>query len=222
MNLEEVNERILEDLATQHRTYFVTSLLSGRLDEASVAEILLYAFGALAGQDEMEEFREDREVREHEGHADCETSPHFWRGVFDQRGTFFFALDRKVRKRTGQTSGHSYPVFRVGGTKLLLNRLYDFFRLYSPYPQVASEKFLRQIDSEKSRVELTGEPAQMAVYNLYCGAHVGARMDRAAEVLEWRPLTGWGIGNRVGFNNPARPDLSRLRPVPADVFDGKG
>jgi hypothetical protein len=222
MNLEEVNDSILADLAGQHRTYFVTSLLSERLDRADLAEILLYAYGTLAGHGEMEEFRADRPVRDHEGFCDCETSRHFWRGVFDQRGTFFLAKDGKVRKRTGSTSGNLRPTFRVAGTQVLLSRLYDFFRLYSAYPQAASEHFLKQIDGEKGKVEMSGLDAQMAVFDLYHGAHVGALMDRAADVLEWKPAAGWGIGDGPGCFKPRTPDLSRIRPIPAGVFDAKG
>jgi hypothetical protein len=219
MDLDEINHSILEDLTSQHRTYFVTSLLSERLDNASLNEVVLYAYGVLAGQDEIEEFREPRPVLEHEGFADCETSAHFWRGVCDVRGTIFLLENKKARKKTSQTVFH-YPAFRVNGTQLLLSRLYDFFRLYSPYPQAASEQFLKQIDEETGRVHLTGMPAQMAVYNLYHGAHVGARMDRAGEIMDWKPLSGWGIGSGPGGINPVRPDLSRLKSIPAGVFDG--
>jgi hypothetical protein len=221
MNLEEVNDSILADLAGQHRSYFVTSLLSERLDRADLAEVLLYAYGTLAGQGEMEEFRADRLVRDHEGFCDCETSQHFWRGVFDQRGTFFLAKDGNVRKRTGSTSGNFRPTFRVAGTHLLLSRLCDFFQRYTPFPEIVNEKLFKQIDGEKGKMELSGLAAQMAVYSLYHGAHVGALMDRAAEVLEWKPTKGWGIGLGPGCFKPRRPDLSRLRPIPADVFDAK-
>jgi len=141
--------------------------------------------------------------------------------VFDQRGTFFLAKDGKVRRKTGSTSGNLRPTFRVAGTQVLLSRLYDFFRLYSAYPQAASEHFLKQIDGEKGKVEMSGLDAQMAVYDLYDGAHVGAFIDRAADVLEWKPAAGWGIGEGPGCFNPRKPDLSRLRPVPAGVFDAK-
>jgi hypothetical protein len=50
---------------------------------------------------------------------------------------------------------------------------------------------------------------------------VGAFIDRAADVLEWKPAAGWGIGEGPGCFNPRKPDLSRLRPVPAGVFDAK-
>src|ERR1019366_6056467 len=101
----------------------------------------LYAYGTLAAQTEAEEYREGRAVREHEGFCDCEASRHFWRGVFDQRGTFFFAKDGHVRKRTGKTSGNVHPIFRVSGTQLLLSRLCDFFQRYAPFPEIVDEKF---------------------------------------------------------------------------------
>ena len=138
----------------------------------------------------------------------------------DQRGTLGLFVNKQPRKKTTATV-YDYPYVTLRGTQLLLGRLYDFFRLYSAYPQAASEQFLKQIDDEKGCVNLTGTPAQMAVYNLYHGAHVGAWMDRASDVLDWRPHTGWGIGVGPGCHNPARRDLSGLRPIPADLFDAK-
>ncbi|MBZ5726367.1 MAG: hypothetical protein LAP87_15375 [Acidobacteriia bacterium] len=205
MNLEEVNDSILADLAGQHRTYFVTSLLSERLDRADLAEVVLYAYGTLAGQDEMEDFREPRPVREHEGFADCETSGHFWRGVCDQRGTFGIFINRRRRKKTAR-SDYPYPYFEIRGTQLLLGRLYDFFALYSPYPQAASELFLKQIDAEKGCVRLTGANAQMAVFNLYhCAPRRGQdgprrrghRLERTAGLVHRRRA------------RPDQPDHSR-------------
>ncbi|MEI9974611.1 MAG: hypothetical protein WDO73_22730 [Ignavibacteriota bacterium] len=210
MNLEEVNDSILADLAGQHRTYFVTSLLSERLDRADLAEVLLYAYGTLAGQGEMEEFRADRPVRDHEGFCDCETSRHFWRGVFDQRGTFFLAKDGKVRKRTGSASGNLRPTFRVAGTQVLLSRLYDFFRLYSAYPQAASEHFLKQIDGEKGKVEMSG----------------AGRADGSLRPVRWRACGRLdrprrrdpGVEARDGLGHRRRPRMLQAeatRPVPA-------
>ena len=46
-------------------------------------------------------------------------------------------------------------------------------------------------------------------------------MDRADEVIGWNAQRGWSIGAGPGRINQITPDLSRLRPVPADVFDAK-
>ncbi len=222
MNIDEVNDSILADLASQHRTYFMTGLLSERIEQASLEELVLYAYGTLAASDESEEFRRDRAVRDHEGNWDCEVSPHFWRGVCDRRATFFFAKDRHRRQKTGAFSGGRYPVFKVRGTQLLLSRLYDFFRR-SPYPEIADEKFVRQIDSEKGEVRVSHRAAQMAVRSLYDGAHVGAFMDRAYEIMhEWNPLSGCGIDQEDGWRGRRRaPDLNGLKSIPAGVFDAK-
>jgi hypothetical protein len=222
MNVEEVNRSILEYLATQHQTYFVTGMFSERLDRANLAEVVLYAYGTFAGSDEAEEYREDREVREHEGFDDCETSPHFWRGVCEaRRAELGMPFNRKPRKKTS-AAGYHYPKFKVRGTQLLLSRLYDFFLRYSAYPQVANEHFEKQIDNKKGFVLLSGLPAQMAVYNLYHCAHIGGMIEKAQEIMEWRPQKGWGIGQEEwGAINPRVPDLSNLRPVDGTAFNAQ-
>jgi hypothetical protein len=217
MDIEEVNDSVLQDLASLHRSYFVTGLLTERIAQTPLSEIVLYAYGVIAGGPEVEELRADRDVREHEGCDDCEISPHFWRGVCDARGaTLGLAFNKKPRKKT-ESTGHAYPYFRMKGSQLLLARLYDFFKLYAPYPQAANEQFEKQIDDEKGGVYLTGMPAQMAVYNLYDGAHVGNWMDKAQDVIEWKGLTGWNIGKGLGSLNPAKRDLSKLKPVPSEI-----
>ncbi|MGA2115989.1 MAG: hypothetical protein ABSH56_14705 [Bryobacteraceae bacterium] len=217
MNIDEVNENILEDLASQHRSYFVTGMHSEILDQADLAEVVLYAYGAHAGGEDAEEFRSELAVREHEGNADCEISRHFWRGVCEaRRAEFGVHFNKKQRQRTA-TTGHPYPKFKVRGTQLLLGRLYDFFLKYSAFPDVASEHFEEQIDSEKGFVLLTGMPAKKAVYSLYNGAHIGSRLEKAREVMDWRPLSGWDIGAGPWAQNPRVPDLSKIKQVPPVV-----
>lgn len=214
MNVDEVNDSILADLAAQHRTYFVTGMFSERLDRADLAEVVLYAYGAFAGSDEAESYRKHRAVREHEGTWDCEVSRHFWRGVCEARRVEIgMPFNRKERKKTGR-EGTFYPKFKLLGSRLLLSRLYDFFLRYSAYPQVASDLFRSQIEEERGFVLLNGLAAQMAVYNLYHGAHIGISMDKAERVLGWRPLTGWGIDDGPWSHEPRAPDLSKLKPKP--------
>lgn len=221
MNIEELNDKILEDLAGQHRTYFVTGLVSEQIGRASLEEVVLYAYGVIAAGDEAECVRENRAVRDHEGHWDCEVSPHFWRGVFDRRGTMRLYTNRQPCKKSNKRE-YEYPHFGVRGTQLLLGRLYDFFLNYSAYPDVASERFLEQIDSGRGRVELTGMPAQKAIYCLYHGAHVGEHINLASDIFHWRPeRVGWRIDDGPWSYQPRSPDMSKLRPIPAGVFDAK-
>jgi hypothetical protein len=216
MNIEEMNYQRLEDLALQHRTYFVTPALSAQIEEAGLEEMILYGYGTLAGSDEAEERREGMCVNPHEGFWDCEVSPHFWRGVCEARGAEIgMPFNKKPRKKT-ETEGSRYARFKVRGTHLLLWRLYEFFERYSAYPQVACRYFEDQIDADKGFVLLSGQRAQMAIYSLYHGASVGALVGRAKEIMKQQPLSGWGIGDQEwGSHRPMRPDLSGLKPMAA-------
>jgi hypothetical protein len=224
MDLSALNEVILEDLASCHRTYYVTSLLSGRLSQTTPHELILYAYGVLSGQDEVEEFRAARAVRDHERHADCETSKHFWRGVFDTRGTLFM-FDNSRRAKKNPKTRYTYPIWRLRGSQLLLSRMYDFFKLYSAFPGAASPKFLQCIEEERGKVELIGVEAQQAAFNLYAGAKIGAFINRADDAITWQPLRGWGIGEGAGMIQPDRihrvSRLRHLQPIPPDIFDEK-
>lgn len=219
MNLEGIDREILEDLAGQHRSYFVSGLHSERLAQAGLNEVVLYAFGTHAGSDEAEKWRETREVKRHEGRADCETSRHFWRGVCEARNLEIgLHFSPKPRGKTN-TEGSRYARFKVRGTPLLLARLYYFFKLYSRYPEVATDYFLDQIDADKGFVQLNGLQAQKAVYCLYQGASIGARLEKAADIMDWEPLTGWGVGDAEwGCHKVRHHDLSALKPIPPNLF----
>jgi hypothetical protein len=218
MDIHTINDNVLKDLMGRHRSYFVTSLLSGRLEASPLSELMLYAYGTLAGHPEIDQARVPRPVRDHEGFDDCETSAHFWRGVFDVRGTMFMFYNKREKKKSGETS-YGYPLFRVRGSQLLLSRMYDFFKLWSPYPDAASDRFLEQIDNEQGVVELRGLPAQMAAYNLYGNACVGAYVDRSEEIADWRPHNGWFAGDGAGAAPKKLVDFSALLPIPKGVFD---
>ena len=72
MNIELIDRPDLVRLAGMHRSYFVTGLLSERLAQVGLYEVVLYAYGIHAGSDdEAEEFKHGREARRHEGHLDC-------------------------------------------------------------------------------------------------------------------------------------------------------
>lgn len=214
MDIEEVNDKILEDLADEHRTYFMTGMLSERLGQANLTEVVLYAYGVHAGSDEAEEWRKEREVKPHEGHWDCEISRHFWRGVCEARGAEIgMPFNRKPRRKTS-TEGCHYAKFKVKGSRLLLSRLRDFFELYSAFPEVASAYFEDQISQEKGFVQLNGLHAQMAIYSLYHGASIGARLGAADDVMNLRIMSGRGIGSGQWDHQPKQPDLSRLKPIP--------
>jgi hypothetical protein len=218
MDINQVNDNLLTDLIGRHRSYFVTSLLSGRLDASPLSELILYAYGTLAGHQEIDQARAPRSVRDHEGFDDCETSRHFWRGVFDVRGTMFMFQNKREKKRSGETS-YGYPLFRIRGSQLLLSRMYDFFKLWSPYQDAASDRFLEQIDNEQGIVELRGITAQMAVYNLYSNSCLGAYMDRSEEIADWRPHNGWFAGDGAGSAPQKELDFTTLMPIPKGVFD---
>ena len=216
MNIEQINDQRLEDLALQHRTYFVTPALSAQIEEAGLEEMILYGYGTLAGSDEAEERRKTMCVNPHEGHWDCEVSPHFWRGVCEARGVEIALHNNKKPRAKTNTEVCRYARFKVRGTNLLLWRLYEFFELYSAYPQVACRFFEDQIDGGKGVVQLNGQLAQMAVYSLYDGASVGALVGRAKEIIKQQPMSGWGIGDQQwGNHRPRRPDLSGLKPMAA-------
>ena len=81
MKLDEVNDNILADLATRHKTYFMTSLLSERLDNASLTEVVLYAYLA--------------------GHGDFSMTRRY---VHPEASTVKRAIEKA---RGGHTSGHT-------------------------------------------------------------------------------------------------------------------
>ena len=115
MNTDEINDQVLEHLADMHRTRFFTLALSYRIGDASLDELILYGYGVIAGSDEAEERREGGEVRPREGYLDCETSPHFWRGVCEaRRAEIGMPLNRKPRKKTDE-EGRRYARFKVRG-----------------------------------------------------------------------------------------------------------
>ncbi len=213
MDIEQVNDNILEDLAGQHRSYFVTPTLSERLGQACLTEVVLYAYGVHAGSDEAEESREGREIKPHEGRWDCEISEHFWRGVCEARGIEIGApFNKSPRKKTG-CKGARYAKFKLHGGPLLLSRLSDFFELYSRFPDVAGD--LRdEIERDKGFVQLNGLQAQKAIYCLYDGAIIGGRLEAAEEALNLPRLSGRGIGFGEWDHRPTRPDLSKLKPIP--------
>lgn len=219
MNVEEVNDNILGALAEMHRTRFVTSPLSYRIDEADLGEVLMYAYGIVASGDEAEERRKFFGVGRHEGHDDCETSRHFWRGVCEGRDAEIGAqFNRSPRKKT-DCEGAYYARFKVRGGPMLLSRLSDFFELHSWYPDVA-DGLRDEIKRDKGGlVQLNGLQAQKAVYCLYHGANFGRKLEKAAEVMALEPKSGWGVGNAAwGSHRPRKPDRSKLRQIPPNPF----
>ncbi len=213
MNLEGIDREALEDLAAQHQTFFMTGGLSERLGQGHLTEVVLFAYGVNAGSDEAERLRADRELRPHEGHLDCETSRHFWRGVCEaRRAEIGMPFNPKPRKKTNREGCH-YAKFKVKGSRLLLARLREFFKLYSFFPEVANS-FEGQIDDQRGFVLLSGLHAQMAVFCLYYDAKIGIRLDAATKVMNLRPLSGRGIGFHQLDHEPQQPDLSGLKPVP--------
>jgi hypothetical protein len=114
----------------------------------------------------------------------------------------------------------------VTGTAVLLDRMADYFELYSTYPQVVTEtewrdrvsrqradQIVNKQAEKKVLIRLFGVHAQMAVADLYEHAHVGRYLDRAADViLHWRPKTGMGCSPRYSPRiKPRTPDLSKLQ-----------
>lgn len=215
MDVEQVNDRILEDLAGQHRSHFMTPMLSERLGQAPLAEVVLYAYGVHAGSDEAEASRANRAIKPHEGRWDCEVSEHFWRGVCEARGVEIGApFNKAPRKKTG-CPGVRYAKFKLRGGPLLLSRLSDFFELYSRFPDVAG--CLRdEIERDKEFVQLNGLQAQKAIYCLYDGATIGTRLEAAEEALSLPRLSGRGIGFGEWDHRPRRPDLSKLKAIPSN------
>ncbi len=101
MNTQELNDQVLEDLAGMHRTRFVGSSLSRRLADVPLEELILYGYGVVAGSEEAEKQRQSWEVRTHEGHLDCEISPHFWRGFCEARQSDIgMPYNQRPRKKT--------------------------------------------------------------------------------------------------------------------------
>jgi hypothetical protein len=213
VNLEGIDPDVLEDLTAQHQTYFMTGRLSERLGQAHLTEVVLYAYGVNAGSDEAERARASRGLRLHEGHLDCETSRHFWRGVCEARRAEIGApLNKKPRKKSSR-EGSNYARFKVRGGPLLLGRLRDFFELYSEFPDVADDLH-DEIERDKGLAQLNGLQAKKAIYCLYHDAKIGLRLDAAAAVLNLQHLSGRGIGFDQWDHQPEKPDLSRLKPVP--------
>lgn len=167
-------------------TYLVTALLHERLMYASLEEVLSYAVGVLAAGDEIDLFRQDRPIRGRRGdEADVESSPAFWRGVLEERGTFFLRSSKAASDRRA----YEHPTLRVAGSQLLLSRMYDHFSRFRP--SVACPRFLEQIDGEKGRVQLIGIEAWRAVEHLYRGARVGRMLERAEEIVQHGLDRGW-------------------------------
>lgn len=225
MDVEQFNDHRVEHLARQHRTSFVTAPLSCRIDQAELDEVVMYAYGIAASSDEAEEGRSYREVTRHEGHDDCETSRHFWRGVCEGRDAEIGApFNRAPRKKT-RCEGSHYARFKLRGSKFLLNRFSDFFEMYSWYPDVAGD--LRdEIRRKEGLVQLNGSQAQKAIYCLYHGANFGRKLEKAEEVMALQPKSGWAPADASLFSNflpegdrPRQPDWSNLKPIPPNWLD---
>jgi hypothetical protein len=217
VDVEQFNDKRVEHLARQHRTRLVTVPLSCRIDEAELDEVVLYAYGIAASGDEAEEARESCRVTRHEGHDDCETSRHFWRGVCEGRDAEIGApFNRAPRKKT-RCEGSQYARFKLRGGPMLLSRFCDFFELYSWYPSVA--RYLRdEIERDKGFVQLNGTQAQRAIICLYQGANFGRKLEKAEEVMALKPRQGLGIGG-WGDERPRQPDWSKLKPIPPNWLD---